>query len=128
MRNEEEKSRSLATLGMTQAGSDERVARLRRRGLQRQERRWRRKVAATKWKDAKRGREKQIPRYARDDIVGMVGLGGGEFDGPVEKLWMGGNHNWCGAERRSIQVLVETEKREEDEEAELPERTGESRA
>ena len=31
MRNEEEKSRSLATLGMTQAGSDARVARLRRR-------------------------------------------------------------------------------------------------
>jgi hypothetical protein len=41
---------------------------------------------------------------------------------------MVGNHNWCGAERRSIQALVETEKREEAEEPELPERTGESRA
>jgi hypothetical protein len=47
---------------------------------------------------------------------------------PVEKLRIGGNHNWCGVRRRSIQGLVETEKREEDEEAELPERTGERRA
>jgi hypothetical protein len=46
----------------------------------------------------------------------------------VEKLRMGGNHNWCGMRRGSIQALVETEKREEDEEAELPERTGEGRA
>src|SRR6267143_276687 len=38
MRNEEEKSRSLATRGMTQAGSDERVARLRRRPLHRRKR------------------------------------------------------------------------------------------
>jgi len=46
----------------------------------------------------------------------------------VEKLRMEGNHNWCGVRRGSIQGLVETEKREEGEEPELPERTGESRA
>ena len=46
----------------------------------------------------------------------------------MEKLRIGGNHNWCGVERGSIQGLVETEEREEAEEPELPERTGESRA
>jgi len=46
----------------------------------------------------------------------------------VEKLRIGGNHNWCGGRRRSIQALVENEKKEDDAEAKLPERTGENRA
>jgi len=46
----------------------------------------------------------------------------------VEKLRMEGNHNWCGVRRGSIQELVGNAERDEAEEPELPERTGESRA
>jgi hypothetical protein len=46
----------------------------------------------------------------------------------VEKLRIEGHHNWCGAERARIQPLVENREIENDEETELPERTGESRA